>query len=206
MSGLGIGGRGDWALTTVAPEDDEPAWSHLQRIGILNNLTSIVPLLREWSCIRVPSAHKISYVAARRVQRHLSNAAGQSYELYHRTHGTSCMLIGGAKVPPMYGHIGGANPKEVAFEPEYVIPPCPQVKFCRSCATADVACRGFTWFRRIHQVAGLEFCPVHSERLMQRQSGYSSLLRAYNPTEVRSQESTEHSSDCIALAPGGFKK
>ena len=195
MNGISTEGRWGW-VQTVAPEDDEPAWSHLQRIARLNNLPSIVTLLREWSGLPRQTATNISYDAARRVQYHLSVAAGQDYETYHRKYGSSCLLVGASNIPTQYREVAGGNPRQASFALPLVLPPCDQSKFCESCTAADRMRRGFTWFRRIHQVAGIEFCPANSERLMQRRFSYRSRSSVGSANEVRSEWSTEPRAEC----------
>lgn len=39
------------------------------------------------------------------------------------------------------------------------------VRSCSACAKADIADKGFTWFRRIHQIPGVDWCLQHSQPL-----------------------------------------
>jgi len=190
MSSLGTGDLGKRVLT-AAPEDDEPAWSHLQRIAVLNNLPSCVPLLRAWSGLRNRTIRRVSCAAGGRVLRHLATTAGLDYASYYRRHGAGGILVEGAEVPERFRQPGGSAPMDVLFKPDYNLPPCLRVKFCQSCVVGDLACRGFTWFRRIHQVAGIEFCPVHAERLRFGRWDRSPLLNLSGRTEApREPEAT----------------
>lgn len=197
MNGRGIGGREGWVLT-AAPEEDELAWSHLQRIAVLNNLTSIFPLLREWACLRDRAARKISHAAAIRALHYLSSAAGESYEAYCRNHGMGCMVGLNGQIEAEYHYLRGGKLRSLPRGRAYVLPPSHQAKFCHSCQRADLVRRGFTWFRRIHQVIGLELCPAHEDLLMQCRSDYGSLSDTCDAAEAISGKPTNLSPKFIA--------
>lgn len=194
-----VGDQGDRGLT-VAAEDDEPAWSHLQRIAVLNNLANVRPLLREWGCLGNQASEKMSRAGGIHALHCLSAASSEDYETYCRRHGMGCMVGVNGQIEETCHYLPGGKLKSLFRGPAYILPPHRQAKFCRNCQRADLARRGFTWFRRVHQVIALEFCPVHEGRLTQCRSDYASLSNTRDVTEGMSENSTELSPKSIALA------
>ncbi len=148
---------------------DETVWGHLYRTAALNNLDSVPRMIEKWSGGGQSMGGGLdSSLAAAQVLRLLASAdTEEELHPYAWRHGMGYMLVlsmhsrDGAKALDYYT-------RSALHEHACLLPARHRTKFCRRCQIDAMEAEGFTWFRRIHQAAGIEFCPSHHEMLEER--------------------------------------
>ena len=75
-------------------------------------------------------------------------------------------------------YVGGMDyyGKSVFQEQAGLLPDRRRARFCRTCQREAINADGFSWYLRIHQVAGIECCPFHFERLRERPLDHKRIL------------------------------
>lgn len=164
----GTAGLNQSQMLVPRAKPDETIWGHLHRVAALNNLNS-VPRLMEKSSGEggLLGRGMDSPLTAVRVLRMLASADLEEELPYAWRHGMGYMLVLSA-----HARIGARDTdyyaRSALHEQAYVLPARRRAKFCQRCQLDAIEREGFVWFRRIHQVAGIEFCPSHHERLQER--------------------------------------
>jgi hypothetical protein len=89
----------------------------------------------------------------------LALAAGMPAEQFVRLH---TLLPFRFVAADFCAHVPHGAPGRARTEQVYGLAlPTGRLFACRGCATDDVRCRGFSWYRRSHQIPGLEWCDTH---------------------------------------------
>ena len=150
------------SLLTCRPMKGEIIWSHIARILLINGISSR-------KTFRVLTKR----ISSRMMLLHLSSAAGLQLHEYVERHS----ILG--PCPPGLEESAWGSPSiatvEIGLNVKGFSRSC--VRRCHECAATDVNEFGFTWFRRSHQIAGLDWCPVHGGALGQARAELNHLLQ-----------------------------
>jgi hypothetical protein len=137
---------------------EEPAAGHLGRIRQINHVprNSVESKLR--SALHL-AGHGVAADCA--MLDMLALAAGKASEEYARCHSLIAASRVAAKEGECHEYGSASEPRNcsMAFPKDGAF-------LCRQCAADDLLRHGFSWFRRSHQLIGVDWCPVHQEVLM----------------------------------------
>lgn len=155
-------GRVQAQVLVPAPKPDETAWGHLHRVAALNNFDSAARLVTAWSGKR--SYNFDSPPVVERALRFLENGEPKGHlQPYAWRHGLGYMLVLSSDATDY--RLFDYYRRSALHEQGCLLPSRLRASFCRSCRRTSLETEGFSWYLRIHQVAGVEFCPLHSGRL-----------------------------------------
>lgn len=148
-------------LISCAAMPDEPIWGHFLRFAKVNGLASVDALrslLPRWGYSRKAS----STLLRTAIVEHLAGGR-ESPKLYRYFHGHSLypqiLRIDRWKFQWRYMLNHWSYHHESIYETDLV------VRFCPVCASENIDNYGFTWFRRTHQLPGVEWCLRHFQKL-----------------------------------------
>ncbi len=129
----------------------EIAEGHLSRIRIVNGISSrkrVIDLLRAQSSD--PTAPILHLLAA------FSGMDSTAYAILHSMM-PALRVASREEAPALHG-----SPEGAAFSRRLgMLAPRPGSRICARCNAQSLAEQGFSWFRREHQLLGVDLCPVH---------------------------------------------
>lgn len=141
------------------PMDDEPVWSHLGRIVKISGLPS-GDALRPVATPKRPAIARLE--AAWAILIALSEASDLTPEEYLHLH--SAVHAG-----PVFDEkdLSGYDlvAAELLLSNDCLKHAGSQIRRCPDCVSADISQHGFCWFRRCHQLAGMDWCIHHRAKL-----------------------------------------
>ena len=186
----------DWPLVP-APKPDETAWGHLHRVAAVNNFDSAHRLVAAWSGHRQDANgfHSGGFALPQtiaRTLRLLDSAKPEERDPYEWRHGMGYML---ARVDvPSEGGLG-YYVKSVFQEQAGLLPDRRRARFCRTCQREAINAEGFSWYLRIHQVAGIEFCPIHLEPLREGPLDHKRILSGRIASDAGEYQNDSHTTN-----------
>ena len=190
-----------WPLVPV-PKPDETAWGHLHRVAAVNNFDSAHRLVAAWSGNRQDAqgfyiGSFFSQQTIVRTLRLLASAKREERGRYEWRHGLGYML---ASNDELYEGRLDYYGKSVFQEQAGLLPDRRRARFCRTCQREAVNAEGFSWYLRIHQVAGIEVCPFHFERLRERPLDLKRILSTQLAPEVQDADYVANSSRASVIS------
>lgn len=136
------------------PMLDETVHSHLIRIQRLNCIDTLDKTIKRLMC-HVGS--KADGAAHDEVWRLLARASGIDEQAYLCQH-TRIPFVNVVRSHRSYtDSLGGFDSSR-------------SLRYCRQCSEHDVVVRGYSYWRRLHQILGVEYCPIHRQLLEIAQS------------------------------------
>ena len=135
----------------VSPMPGEIAEGHLARIRIVNGISSrkqLIDLLRRKSSD--PAAPILHLLAE------FSGMGSAAYAIRHSM--MPVLRVASREVTPaLHG-----SPEGAMFSRRLgMLAPRPGSRFCARCIAKSLSEQGFSWFRREHQLSGVDLCPIH---------------------------------------------
>jgi hypothetical protein len=135
---------------------DELAQAHAARLARLNGLTSIMAMVAEVRRDAIPDSQETVEV----LLRLLARAEGCSPDVYCQRHS----LYPYRRIVSALGEAQFLEAQRGSFiHPRYRSHDT--MRFCAKCAAADLAQHGFSWYRRRHDIPGIDRCIVHGTAL-----------------------------------------
>lgn len=117
---------------------------------------------RQWLIARLAERHREGAASLGLLQQ-LAVISGMSATDYARQHSMLPTLRVAAHevAPALHGSVD--RPEIAKFVGSRLH--SEKVHLCRKCVAEDISHWGFSWFRRTHNLAGIEICPVHGDAL-----------------------------------------
>lgn len=138
-------------MIRVSPMPGEIAEGHLSRIRIVNGISSrkrLIDLLRAQSSD--PSAPVLHLLAA------FSGMDSTTYAIRHSMVPV-LRVASREEAPALHGSPEGASYSRRLG----MLAPTLGSRICARCIAQSLAEQGFSWFRREHQLLGVDICPIH---------------------------------------------
>ncbi|WP_374321786.1 TniQ family protein [Pseudoxanthomonas kaohsiungensis] len=161
---------------------EEPARGHLHRIAALNNCRRVAYLLP--LSASKPRPYGLTLDDRRYggwLLRMLASAAGKSWSAYVADHSMAALLLHcHAVYMPMYWENIW---RRGLHEHAQILEPRKRARLCPACREEDMQKKGFFWYRRAHQFAGMEWCPFHGAKLVERILDHSDVFAGF--TDIR---------------------
>ena len=137
---------------------DELAQAHAARLARLNGLSSTMSMVAEVRRDAIPDSRETVEI----LLRLLARADGCSPDLYCQRHS----LYPYRRIVSTLGEQQYLEAQRASFiHPRYRAHDT--MRFCSKCATEDLAQHGFSWYRRRHDIPGIDRCIVHGTALWQ---------------------------------------
>lgn len=173
-------------LDKTRPLTDELAAGHLGRFQMLGDLTTRAATLRRLRSLRTRSVPTKKQDGALLV---LADTCGIEREAYVRSHSLLpflCFINRNARVQSSNGFWEHTVISLVGLRS-----PRPRAYICATCVRDDVSRRGYSYWRRAHQLPGVHWCEQHGDPLLSTQA-----LEAFD----------QMPSSCMASATPGPKE
>jgi len=139
----------------VQPMPDEPAIAHAGRVAFFKGVSD----KRAMDCWLAKAAAKAGVDERAPRLRQLAAVSGMSSTDYARQHSLLGVMRVAAKPEFMAAH--GAEEGDGFSRRLGMLTQKSHAYLCQTCAKEDVEHWRFSWFRRIHQVQGVDWCPSH---------------------------------------------
>lgn len=145
----------------VEPMPDEPAIAHAGRMAFFKGLSDKRAM--ELWLVKAAAKEGVDEKAPR--LRQLAAVSGMASPDYARQHSLLGVMRVAAKPEFMSAH--GAEEGDGFSRRLGMLTQKSHAYLCQSCAKEDVEHWKFSWFRRIHQVQGVDWCPSHRRPLLE---------------------------------------
>lgn len=145
-------------MIRVDPMPDEPAVAHQGRLAWINGRRTV----REIDDLLLQEIGKSNYRVERQPRlHHLALASGMTPSRYAHQHSLLPALIFASHEDCVYG-----GPASHALTRNFGLCTWRDGAYCcAQCIADDMSDKQFSWFRRSHQLKGVEWCQVHGCRL-----------------------------------------
>lgn len=146
----------------VEPLPDEPALAHLRRWMLVGGYRTE----EAFSAAQFAELH----LGAGGQKRHgllhyLAGGSGLSPREYAKRHSLLAVLNPVARLGHDYPY--GDEPETEERERDGLRLPRSRAYVCPRCIDGDLRTRRFSWYRRVHQLIGVDWCPAHGVPLVQ---------------------------------------
>ena len=178
---------------------EEPASGHLHRIAALNNCRHVAYLLPvPEGKRRIPSVLLDFPLHGKRLLQLLARASGKTFASYVADHSMAALLLRSTRLGPEYWHHimrWGLHEQGAILEPRR------RVRLCPTCREEDLQHKEFFWYRRVHQFAGMEWCPFHGMKLIERVLNHGNVFAGFTDIKAGATGADAAGSNTLEAAP-----